>query len=129
MPDRDLTGRVYSDLLPRVPARIADERNGYSGDLEFVLDSGSNAHIVLPPSVKDRWQGEAWACPVYTVGSPPGKPSTLWQSRGRVTIGNSTFTCFVSFGGIYPCLGMPLLEGCHVQFEAVDGGSVTVSER
>lgn len=93
-------------------------------ETEAMLDSGFTGYLTLPPTLISllgltlREQGEFTVAGGDSVEFPIYEATVIWDGQARTVLALASDSI--------PLVGMSLLKGYRVCFDAVDGGPVTI---
>ena len=111
-------------LLPLVPIEVESGTEDDRTELEALLDSGFTGAISVPlrtvEGLKLEWSGEH----SVTLGDASKVGVDLYE--GIVLFAGRRYRCAVLATGDVPTVGMHLMQGMKVCFEALEGGAIEI---
>lgn len=115
--------RAEGGLIPSVSVELNNASTSPKS-IDALLDSGFTGAISLPSEIVDElqldWSGE------HSVTLADASEVSVDLYEGFVSFAGVQHRCAVLATGDMPTIGMRLLEGSRVSFEAVAGGDVEI---
>jgi clan AA aspartic protease len=118
-----IVGAVNGDLEPIVRLRVLGH-HGEERDLEFVLDTGFNGFVILPPDLVSEFGYERVCIEFATLAD--GREEAFDVYRARILWDGQPRDIEADVANAAPLIGMAMLEGHDLQVRVAAAGEVKI---